>query len=266
MSRNVDISTKGSIMTAATSGYADVNGLHLYYELHGSGRPLVLLHGGMLTIDLSFGDLIPLLVDKHQVIAVELQGHGRTADIDREITPANSASDVVALLDHLGIDRADVLGHSMGAATAMALAVSHPDRVGSIVPVSVTVRPDGMHPDFGDPERMATSTRMPTQQDFEAFTQAYQRLSPHPEHFDEFLAAQSSSNADLVGWSDAQLAGITTPVLIVLGDHDFMTVAHGGLMLDLIPNSQLAVLPNTTHMQATHRVDLLVPILAAFLG
>lgn len=248
-----------------TTGYADVNGVHLYYEVHGTGTPLVLLHGGMLTIDLSFGDLIPALIDDYQLIAIELQGHGRTADIERPITPANSASDVVALLDQLGVDRAHVLGHSMGAATAMELAVSHPHRVRSVVPISVTVRPDGMHPDFIDPERMATSSRMPTPADFAAFSEAYQRLSPHPEHFNDFLAALSSSNADLVGWSDEQLAEITAPVLVVLGDRDFMTVAHGELMLELIPNAQLAILPGTTHMQATHRIDLLVPMLAAFL-
>lgn len=247
-----------------TSGYADVNGLHLFYELHGAGSPLVLLHGGMMTIDLSFGKLIPQLTDRHLVIAIEVQGHGRTADIDRPITPANTASDVVALLDLLDIDRAHVLGHSMGAAAAMELAINHPDRVRSIVPISVTVRPEGMHPDFSDPERMATSTRMPTQENFAAFTEAYQRLSPHPERFNEFLATLSASNADLAGWTDEQLAGITAPVLIVLGDHDFMTVEHGALMLELVPNSQLAILPGTTHMQATERVDILTPMLAAF--
>src|SRR3569623_654962 len=93
-----------------TTGYADVNGLHMYYEVQGEGSPFVLLHGGILTIDLSFGRLIPQLVGRHRVIAVELQGHGRTADIDRDITPAALAGDVVALLDHLGVDRAHVLG------------------------------------------------------------------------------------------------------------------------------------------------------------
>src|SRR3954463_1183822 len=105
--------------------YADVNGVHLYYEVHGGGSPLVLLHGGMLTIDLSFAGLIPTLATRHQVIGVELQGHGRTADIDREITPAALAGDVVALLDHLDIDAASVFGHSMGAAVAIELAVHH---------------------------------------------------------------------------------------------------------------------------------------------
>ncbi len=251
--------------TLQTSGYADVNGLHLYYEVHGSGSPLVLLHGGMLTIDLNFAGLIPTLAADHTVIGVELQGHGRTADIDRAITPAALASDVVALLDHLGIDRAHVLGHSMGGAVALELAVSHPDRVRSIVPVSVSVRPDGLHEDLTDPSRHATSTRMPTQQDFADFTEAYQRLSPHPEHFHDFLMSLSANQNDTRGWSDEQLAGITAPVLIVLGDHDFTTIEHGGVMLRLIPGSQLAVLPGTTHMQATRRADLLLPMLAACL-
>ncbi|MET3806002.1 pimeloyl-ACP methyl ester carboxylesterase [Nakamurella sp. UYEF19] len=248
-----------------TTGYADVNGLHLYYEVHGDGTPLVLIHGGLLTIDINFAGLIPTLAESHQVVALELQGHGRTADIDRPITPANSADDVVALLDHLGIERAHVLGHSMGAAVALELAVNHPTRVLSVVPISGSVRPEGMHSDLGDPAMFATSTRMPTAEDFGEFTAAYQRLSPHPEHFEEFMGTMSASAADLHGWSDEQLAGITAPVLIVLGDHDFVTLEHAALMKELIPGSQLAVLPGTTHMQATKRPGLLLPLLAAFL-
>jgi pimeloyl-ACP methyl ester carboxylesterase len=247
------------------TGYADVNGLHMYYELYGQGSPLVLLHGGMLTIDLNFEGLIPALSANHLVIGVELQGHGRTADIDRPITPAALAADVVALLDHLGIECAHVLGHSMGAAVTLELAVNHPTRVRSIVPISASVRPDGMHEDLADPSRYATSTRLPTQQDFAEFREAYLRLSPHPEHFDDFLAALSSSNADLKGWSDEQLAGITARALLVIGDHDFVTVEHAALMQHLIPGAQLAVLPNTTHMRITRRADLLVPMLAEFL-
>ncbi|MDQ2728065.1 MAG: alpha/beta hydrolase [Actinomycetota bacterium] len=248
-----------------TSGYADVNGLHLYYETLGEGSPLVLLHGGMLTIDLSFATLIPTLAKRHRVIGVEMQGHGRTADIDRDITPGNSASDVVALLDVLGIDRAHVLGHSMGGAVTIELGVSHPERVRSLVPVSASVRPDGMHEDLSDPAKQATSTRMPTAQDFADFTDAYKRLSPHPEHFDEFLTTLSASAGDLRGWTEEQLAGITAPTLIVVGDHDFTTVEHAALMLELISGSQLAILPGTTHMQVTRRADVLLPMLDAFL-
>ena len=112
------------------SGYADVNGLHMYYERYGSGSPLVLLHGGMLTIDLNFACLIPTLALTHEVIGVELQGHGRTADIDREITPSALAGDVVALLDHLGIGSAHIFGHSMDGAVAIR-ACHQPSRPGS---------------------------------------------------------------------------------------------------------------------------------------
>jgi pimeloyl-ACP methyl ester carboxylesterase len=106
---------------------------------------------------------------------------------------------------------------------------------------------------------------MPTAQDFLEFREAYIRLSPHPEHFDEFLASLSASNADLQGWSDEQLAAITSPVLLVLGDRDFTTIEHGAVMQNLIPGSQLAVLPDTTHMQVTRRADVLLPMLGQFL-
>src|SRR3954464_12371893 len=247
------------------SGYADVNGVHMYYETYGDGTPLVLLHGGMLSIDLNFAGLIPTLAKKHRVIGVELQGHGRTADTDREITPAALASDVVGLLDHLGIARAHVLGHSMGGAVTMELAVSYPDRVRSVVPISVSVRPDGVHPDLTDPSKFATSPIMPTPEDFAEFSAEYKRLSPHPDHFDEFLATLSPSNADLQGGCDDKLAAITAPVLLVQGDRDFTTNEHAALMQQLIPGSQLAILPNTTHMQVTRRADLLLPILDDFL-
>jgi pimeloyl-ACP methyl ester carboxylesterase len=250
---------------AAESGYADVNGLHMYYEVYGAGTPLVLLHGGMLSIELNFAGLIPDLATRHQVIGVEMQGHGRTADIDRPITPAALAGDVVGLLDHLGIGRAHVLGHSLGAAVTLELAVSHPGRVRSIVPASGSVRMEGVHEDLTDPAKQATSTRMPTQQDFADMQQTYAKLSPHPERFEDFLMQLSQSSADLQGWSDEQLAGITAPALLVMGDRDFVTIEHGALMTRLIPTSQLAVLPGTTHMQVTRRADLLLPMLAAFL-
>src|SRR5260370_14557498 len=169
------------------SGYADVNGLHMYYEGYGEGTPVVVLHGGMLTIDLNSATLIPSLARRHQLIGIEMQGHGRTADIDREITPAALASDVVGLLEQLGIDRAHVVGHSMGGAVTLEHGVNHPDRVRLLVPASAAVRPDGLHEDLTDPARQATSARMPTQQDFLDFQEAYQRLSPHPHHFTHFL-------------------------------------------------------------------------------
>jgi pimeloyl-ACP methyl ester carboxylesterase len=251
-------------ITATTTGYADVNGLHLYYETYGSGAPLVLLHGGMLTIDLNFATLIPTLAQTHTVIGVEMQGHGRTANIDREITYPNLASDVVALLDHLGIERAAVLGHSLGGGVALELAVSHPGRVSAIVPISASVSKDGMHPDLLDPSTFETSPIMPTAQDFADFKEAYERLSPHPEQFDAFLMSLSGMDSDFAGWTDEQLAAISCPVLIIQGDTDFTLIAHAGVMLAKIPGSALAVVPATTHMQVTRRDTMLLPILEQF--
>lgn len=247
------------------SGYADVNGLHLYHEVSGEGSPLVLLPAGMMTTDLSFAALIPELATRHTVIAVEPQGHGRTADIDRDISFGAWASDVVALLDHLGIDRAHVLGHSMGAGVALELAISHPDRVRSIVPISGSLDNDGQHPDLKDPSTYATSELMPTPEDFAAMQEAYVRLSPHPERFQDLMARMSVSIEAWKGWTGQQTAAITAPALIVVGDRDFTTVEHAAEMLRRIRGSQLAVLPGTTHMQATRRADLLLPMLATFL-
>jgi pimeloyl-ACP methyl ester carboxylesterase len=248
------------------SGYVDVNGLHLYYEIHGDGgTPLVLLHGGVMTIELTYASLLPTLTQRYGVIGVDFQAHGRTADIDRDLTYANLASDVVGLLDHLGIERAHVIGHSMGGGTALELAVNHPERLLSVVAISASVRPDGMHPDLADPSTYSTSTRMPTEQDFADMAAAYAEVAPHPERFDDLPARSMTSLNGWSGWTDEQLAGITAPTLIVVGDHDFTTSAHAAVMQELIPGSQLAILPGTTHMQAPRRDDLLLPMLAAFL-
>lgn len=253
-------------MDPATTGYLETEGLRLHYETYGEeGTPVVLLHGGVLTIDLAFAELAPELARRHRVVALDQQAHGRSTDTDREIRPDTLARDVLALLDHLGIGRAHVLGHSMGGAVAMELAVQHADRLLSVVPLSVTVRPEGMHADFSSPEAMSVSTRMPTAEDFAAMQAAYERLSPTPDGFGGLMAKMQAGQHFTRGWSDEQLAGITSPVLLVVGDHDFTTVEHAGLMLELVPGAALAVLPGTTHMQVTHRVDLLAPLLADFL-
>lgn len=248
------------------TGYADVNGLHMYYEVHGDqGTPLVLLHGGVMTFDNTWSGMVPALAQRHRVVGVEFQAHGHTADIDRDLSYANLASDVVGLLDHLGIDRAHVMGHSMGGGTTLELAVHHGDRLLKAVPISASVRPDGAHPDLSDPSKFATSTRMPTEADFADMAAAYARVAPHPEAFDKLPERSMTSVAGWTGWTDEELAGITAPTLIVLGDHDFTTTAHGAVMQELIPGSQLAIVPGATHMQVVKRTDVLLPILAAFL-
>lgn len=224
----------------------------------------MLIHGGLMTIPLSWAGLIPVLATGHDVIAVELQGHGRTPDIDREFNPANNAADVAALLDHLAIDRAAVIGHSTGAATALEMAISHPAKVSKCVALSGSVKPDAMVAEMADLDQLAASGRMPTPDEIAAMQADYQRLSSTPENFQAFQAKIASAD-DSSGWSDEAIAGIACPVLVVLGDHDFVQLGHLTQVQQLIPNSQVGVLPGTTHTQVPTRVDLLAPMLAAFL-
>jgi pimeloyl-ACP methyl ester carboxylesterase len=249
-----------------TQGYAPVNGLQMYYEVHGTGRPLVLLHGGLMTIELSFDAVRPELATDRQVIATELQGHGRTADIDRDIDLRYLAGDVAALLDHLGIGQADVLGFSLGGGVALQLALDHPDRVGRIILASVSYASDGYHAEILDPAQQATSTRMPTAEDFLQMREAYARLAPDPGHFEAFAAKTSQAAGSLKGWTAAELGRIGAPTLLVFGDHDFIRLEHAVEMHALIPGAQLAVLPGATHMGVMRRTDLIVPLVRDFLG
>jgi pimeloyl-ACP methyl ester carboxylesterase len=253
-------------MNQVTTGYAPVNGLQMYYEVHGAGRPLVLLHGGLMTIGLSFDSLRPELAAGRQVIATELQGHGRTADIDRDITLAALAGDVAGLLAYLGVEQADVLGFSLGGGVALQLALDYPDRVGRLITASVSYAPDGFHAEITDPAQHATSTRMPTAEDFRQMREAYDRLAPDPGHFDVFAAKASAAAASLKGWSAAELGRIGAPTLLIFGDHDFIRLEHAVEMQSLIPGAQLAVLPGATHMDVLRRTDLMIPLVRDFLG
>ncbi len=253
-------------MGQVTTGYAPVNGLRMYYEVRGTGRPLVLLHGGLMTIEDSFGPLLPVLGAERQVIAAELQGHGRTADIDRELELRYLADDVVALLDHLGIDQADVLGFSLGGGAALQLALDHPGRVGRLILVSVSYGADGYHQEISDPARHATSTRMPTAEDFRQMREAYARVAPDPGHFEAFAAKASQAVANMKGWTADQLGGIGAATLLVFGDHDFIRLEHAVQVHGLIPGAQLAVLPGATHMGVMRRSDLILPLVREFLA
>jgi len=248
-----------------TSGYAPVNGLSMYYEIHGTGRPLVLMHGGLTTIDLSFGQLLPGLAASRQAIGVELQGHGHTADTGRPLSLDNLADDIAGLLDLLDIRRADLFGFSLGGLVATQLAVTRPERVDRLVLAASHFHPDGYHDDVRDPALFATSTRMPTEQDFAAMREAYARVAPDPAHFQAFAEKASNMVGSFTGWSAEELGSIRAATLIMVGDNDFVRVEHAAAMRQLIPDSQLAVLPDTTHMQLTQRAELVMPIIERFL-
>ena len=240
-----------------------INGIDLYHEVHGTGRPLVVLHGGVMNAETSFGAMIPRLAATHQVIAIDLQGHGHTADTDRPVTLATFAADVVGLLDHLGIDRADLFGFSLGSLVSIEIAVTYPARVGRLVLASGHIRADGYHPEIQAPEQ--TSPLLPTEEDFEAMRVAYEAVAPDPEGFFPFLEKMQPVVSAFEGWSDAAIGGIGGPTLLIVGDRDFVRLEHAALMLELFPDARLAVLPATTHMQVIRRTDALLALVAPFL-
>jgi pimeloyl-ACP methyl ester carboxylesterase len=240
--------------------YASVNGLQLYYETHGSGRPLVLLHGGLMTIDLNFAPILGPLAALRQVIAVELQGHGHTADIDRPMRIEAFADDVVGLLDHLGIAQTDLFGFSLGGLVACAVALNQPSRVAKLIVASSDPhRPPGrVSPPLGE-------DRMPTPADFQAMRDAYESVAPDPAHFEEFAARTSTMVVhEFAGWTD-ELRSLDMPTLLIFGDRDFTPLHHVVEMFELLPDAQLAVFPGTTHMGVTRRTEELLRLVATFL-
>ncbi|MEV4316257.1 alpha/beta hydrolase [Actinocrispum sp. NPDC049592] len=245
--------------------YAQVNGLNVYYEVHGTGKPLVLLHGGLLTIELAFGGLLPHLAKSRQVIAIEMQGHGRTADTDRVPSLELFASDVAGVLDTLGIERADVFGYSLGGLVGLQMALTQPDRVDRLVAAAAHYRSQGYHNDILDPALWSASRRMPTAEDFQKMRDAFTAVAPDPSVFDQVEAKLQPLVSGVDAWTEADFGGITAPTLLIIGDNDFVTIPHAELMRDLIPGSQLAVLPGTTHMQIPQRVDVLLALLGDFL-
>jgi pimeloyl-ACP methyl ester carboxylesterase len=239
--------------------YAPVNGLRLYYERHGAGRPLVLLHGGLMTIDLNFGTLLEPLAAGRQVIAAELQGHGHTADTARPMTIEALAGDVVALLDHLGIAEADLVGFSLGGLVAYAFALGMPTRVGKLIVASADAhRPPGRE------SAPLGEDRMPTPADFQAMGDAYEAVAPDPSHFEEFAAKTSTMVHEFPGWTD-ELRSLQTPTLLLFGDRDFSPLSDVVEMFEILPNAQLAVLPGTTHIGVTRRPGEVLALITPFL-
>ena len=251
--------------------YADVNGLKLYYEIAGTGRPLILLHGGLGALEM-FGPNLATLAQGRQVIAVDLQGHGRTADIKREISFENLADDVSALLDHLKIPSADLIGFSMGGGVAMECAIRHPEKVRKVVSISAVLRHDGWVKEAVDALPKLTA---------EAFKGSpieaeYKKLSPTPNEFPEFVKhviAMASKPYDL---GADRLKATKAPMFFIHGDADGVRLEHisemfrlkgGDVFGDMGPRSasRLAILPNTTHVTLMERMPVIVPMVNDFL-
>ncbi len=252
--------------------YAEVHGLKMYYKIHGEGFPLVLLHGGLSTIGTSFGKVLLGLARERQVIAIEQQAHGHTADSDRPLTYEQMANDTIALLSHIGIEQADFFGYSIGGGIAMQIAIEHPSLVRKLVVATPISRASGFQPgvlvgmEALQPEHLAGS---PLQEE-------YARTAPHPQDWPRLIAKVKQLNREFVDWSPEAIASIKAPTLLMAGESDIVRPEHvvelfrllgGGVPGDNVglPNAQLAVLPGTTHITLVDRAVWLISMITGFL-
>ncbi len=253
--------------------YAPVNGLNLYYEVHGTGSPMILLHGGLGGIGM-YELPLPALAETHQVIAVELQGHGHTADIDRPFSFEQMADDVAALIAHLGLAQVDICGLSLGGGVALQTTIRHPGMVRKLAIISAPCKREGWYPedlagmDAMDAEAAKMMLQSPPHQ-------AYVNVAPNPDDWSALVIKTGQLLRQDYDWS-AAVAAITAPVLIVVGDADGVRLTHAIEMFGLLgggkgggpwaplPRSRLAILPATTHFSLVES-DAVVPIITAFL-
>jgi pimeloyl-ACP methyl ester carboxylesterase len=254
-------------------GTVSVNGLEMYYEIHGTGQPIALLHGAFSAIGTSFGKILPELARTRQVIAFELQGHGRTADIDRPLSIEAMADDVAAALRTLGIEQADLFGYSMGASVALQSAIRHPEVVRKLVLASVTYTLGGVHPGLMD----GLAEMKPEMMHGSPWHDEYMKIAPHPENFAALFEKKTHMDRQLQDVPHDLVRGIKAPTLLIIGDSDLVRPEHavemfrllgGGVFGDMppgLPNSQLAVLPGTSHVTLVDRADWLVSMVNAFL-
>ncbi len=221
------------------SGYADLKGLKMYYEIHGAGKtPLVLIHGGGSTIETSFANIIPLFAKHRKVIAVELQAHGRTSDRPGPLTFEQDADDVAALLKTLKIESADILGFSNGGSTAMQIGIRHPEAVHKLVIISAFYKREGMMQGFFEGMEKASLENMP-----KPLQEAYVKVAADKNQLQVMHDKDKNRMLNFRDWTDDDLRTIKAPALIMVADHDVMTVEHTVAMSHLIPNSELMVLP-----------------------
>ncbi len=218
--------------------YPLVNNLKLYYEVHGTGRPIVLLHGGGSTIQSTFGRILPELAKSHQVIAVELQAHGHTRDIDRSLSFEQDADDTAELIRQLGIHKADFFGFSNGGTTCLQIAIRHPELVNKLILGSTSYQREGMPPGFFDGFQHATLDNMPVQ-----LKEAYLEANPDPDGLQRMFERDVARMKDFIDISDEVIKSIQAPALVINGDQEVVIAEHALKLSRTLPYAQLAILP-----------------------
>jgi pimeloyl-ACP methyl ester carboxylesterase len=238
--------------------YADVNGIKLYYEVYGTGQPLILLHGGLGAIEM-FGPNLPALAKGRQVIGVDLQGHGRTADIDRPLRPELMAEDIAALIKHLKLERPDIMGYSLGGGVAVHLAIRHPELVGKLVVVSTPIKRSAFYPEILAQQGLVTAEAAEAMKQTPMY-QTYASLAPRPQDWPRLLSKIGEGMAEDFDFSK-EIAKIKLTTLVVAADADIFPPAHAVEVFGLLgggqrdggwdgsgrPKSRLAILPGLTH-------------------
>lgn len=270
-------------MTATDSrqGYASINGLDMYYEIHGEADPerppVVLLHGAYSNIESDFEELLPALAQTRQVIAVEQQGHGRTADIDRPLGYEQMADDTAGLLRQLGVGVADLFGYSLGGGVALRVAQRHPTVARKVILAGGTGYSwEGFYPEVTAGLKGMAAAAMAEVLAGTPWGQAYARLAPNPADFPTLVEKKMALDQGWQGWSAEEIAAVAAPALLIIGDADIVRPEHtvelfrllgGGMPGDLVgvPKTQLAVLPGTTHVTLIERVEWLRSMTEAFL-
>lgn len=254
---------------AFTSGYAEVNGLNMYYEVYGQGKPIVLIHGGGSTIQSNFAKLIPLLAKNRKVIAMELQAHGRTSDRDAASSFEQDADDVAALLKNLGIDKADFLGFSNGGTTTLQIAIRHPELVDKIILGSALAKRNGVPEWFWDFMKQATLENMPVQ-----LQEAYKQVAPDTGGLQVMHDRDAKRMVDFKDIPDEQIKAVKAPALIIIGDKDVITPEHAIELSRKLANAELAIIPGghgaylgeiTTIGPDFKETDLVIPLIEKFL-
>jgi pimeloyl-ACP methyl ester carboxylesterase len=224
--------------TMITGNYANVNGIKMYYEIQGEGKPLVLIHGGGSTIETTFGRILPLFAQHYKVIAVELQAHGHTSDRNAPETFEQDADDVAALLKQLDIPKASIFGFSNGGSTTMQIAIRHPEMVDKIIVASGAYRRDGFVPGFFEMMKDASLENMP-----QPLKDAFLKINPDTTALLNMHDKDAARMMAFKDWSDDDIQFIKAPTLIINGDKDVVTNEHALKMSALIPNSELVILP-----------------------